>query len=159
MEDKNLFVLHSQYLGCWWPGDTGSQGISSHGMDLILPEYADVNSRRVNGNSLEMSHNILSSHFISSIKASFYFQNWYIRETIISYLSFKWHLYAVHGDCWWLSSARPIPGLAALISQRWSSYEVVVMWSTQRQRCAAGTRALPMYCPSPRWPSPDRPLD
>ena len=46
MEDKNLFVLLSQYHGCWWPGDTGSQGISSHDMDLILSEYADVNSRR-----------------------------------------------------------------------------------------------------------------
>ena len=28
-EDKDRFILHSQYHGCWWPGNTRSQGISS----------------------------------------------------------------------------------------------------------------------------------
>ena len=31
-EDNNIFirVTHCQYQGCWWSGDTNSQGISSH---------------------------------------------------------------------------------------------------------------------------------
>ena len=33
---NDLFILHNQYLGCWWPGDIKSQGISSHGIDLLL---------------------------------------------------------------------------------------------------------------------------
>ena len=39
VEDKDLFILYIQYHGCWCPGDTRSQGISSHGIDLILMEY------------------------------------------------------------------------------------------------------------------------
>ena len=29
--------LHSQYHGCWWPGDARIQGISNHDIDLIKP--------------------------------------------------------------------------------------------------------------------------
>ena len=29
----------NQYNGCWWPGDTRSQVISSHGIDQVLWEY------------------------------------------------------------------------------------------------------------------------
>ena len=36
MEDKVLFILHTQYHGCWWPGNARSQGINSHGIDLCL---------------------------------------------------------------------------------------------------------------------------
>ena len=36
--DKNLPILHSQYYGCWCPGDVRSQGISSHGIDLVKPK-------------------------------------------------------------------------------------------------------------------------
>ena len=35
-----MFILHSQYHGCWCPGDARSQGISSHGIDLVLPVSA-----------------------------------------------------------------------------------------------------------------------
>ena len=31
LEDKDLFVQYITHCGCWWPGDTSSQGISSHG--------------------------------------------------------------------------------------------------------------------------------
>ena len=34
---KDLCILLSQYHGCWWPGDTRSQGISSHDIDLVIP--------------------------------------------------------------------------------------------------------------------------
>ena len=43
-----LFLLHSRYHGCWWPGDTGWQYISSHDIDLILPEYFNFSSRWIN---------------------------------------------------------------------------------------------------------------
>ena len=42
------FILHSQYHGCWWPNNERSQGISSHGIDLILQEYFNVSTTRVN---------------------------------------------------------------------------------------------------------------
>ena len=31
---------YSQYPSCWWPGDTRSRVISSHGIDQILPKYS-----------------------------------------------------------------------------------------------------------------------
>ena len=39
MEDKDLFILNMQYYGSWCPGDTRSQGISSHGTDFVLLKY------------------------------------------------------------------------------------------------------------------------
>ena len=48
MEDKDLFILHSQYHGCWWPGDARSQDISSHDIHLVFPEYSSFCVRRVN---------------------------------------------------------------------------------------------------------------
>ena len=32
---KSSCLSHSQCYGCWWPGDEGSQDISSHGVDLV----------------------------------------------------------------------------------------------------------------------------
>ena len=37
----------SQYYGCWWPGDTRSQGINSHCIDLVLPKYSGFSTRRL----------------------------------------------------------------------------------------------------------------
>ena len=37
---KDLLILLIQYHGCWCPGDTRSQGISSHGIDPNLLEYS-----------------------------------------------------------------------------------------------------------------------
>ena len=48
MEDKDLFVVSRQYHGCWWPGDSRSQGINSHGIVLVLPEYSSLSTRRAN---------------------------------------------------------------------------------------------------------------
>ena len=37
MGDKDMFILHGQYHGCWWPGaTTRSQDISSHVVDLLF---------------------------------------------------------------------------------------------------------------------------
>ena len=31
-----MVIQYSQYHGCWWPGDTRSQDISNHGIDLLF---------------------------------------------------------------------------------------------------------------------------
>ena len=36
-KDKDLSILHSQYHGCWCPGDARSQGINNHDIDLVKP--------------------------------------------------------------------------------------------------------------------------
>ena len=36
MEDRELVTLRSQWYCCWYPGDARSQGISSHGIDIVL---------------------------------------------------------------------------------------------------------------------------
>ena len=48
MENKNLPILHSQYCGCWCPGDARGQGISSHCIDLVFLEYSSLRIKRVN---------------------------------------------------------------------------------------------------------------
>ena len=35
VKDKDLPILHSQYHGCWCPGDARSQGISNHDIDQV----------------------------------------------------------------------------------------------------------------------------
>ena len=46
-QDKNLFILHSKCHGCWWLGDARSQGISSHGIDLVHQVKSSLSARRV----------------------------------------------------------------------------------------------------------------
>ena len=48
VEDKDLFILHGQYHGGQWPNDTRSQGISSLGVDLAIPQYSGFSTWRVN---------------------------------------------------------------------------------------------------------------
>ena len=35
--NKNLPILHSQYNGCWYPGDARSQSINNHDIDYVEP--------------------------------------------------------------------------------------------------------------------------
>ena len=37
---RTHFIQHNQYHGYWCPGDARSQGISSHGIDLIYPAWS-----------------------------------------------------------------------------------------------------------------------
>ena len=67
LQDLDPFFLQSQYHGCWWPGDTKSQGISSHVIDLIIPQYSICSTRRVK------SHQSCTLH-ISSLQMS-----WWVR--------------------------------------------------------------------------------
>ena len=48
-KDKGLFVLHSQYHVCWRPGNIRCQGISIHGIDLVLLGYSGFNISGVKG--------------------------------------------------------------------------------------------------------------
>ena len=43
-----MFIQHGQYHGCWWPDDAKSQGISSHGIALVLLEYSRLASDVLN---------------------------------------------------------------------------------------------------------------
>ena len=47
MEDKDLFILHGQYYGCW----SRSKVISNHGLDLVILEYSSFSTRRVQDKS------------------------------------------------------------------------------------------------------------
>ena len=53
----NLFIPNSKYHGCWWPGDTRSQGISSYCIDLVLRGYSSLNTR---GIDIEVYYDILA---------------------------------------------------------------------------------------------------
>ena len=48
MEDKETFILQSQYHGCWWPGDTRSHGINNHGINLVLLSIPSSATNRLN---------------------------------------------------------------------------------------------------------------
>ena len=47
MDVKEPFILHSQCRSCWWLGDARSQGISNHGIDLLIPGYSSFSIRKV----------------------------------------------------------------------------------------------------------------
>ena len=47
MKDTDQLTQDSQYNGCWWPGDPRSQGISSHGIDIVILEYCSFSPRSV----------------------------------------------------------------------------------------------------------------
>ena len=44
---KDMVILHSWYYDYWWPGNTRSQGISSHGIDLFHKRHSVLSTRRV----------------------------------------------------------------------------------------------------------------
>ena len=49
MEDKNLFILHSQCHGYWSPGNARIQAISSHDIDIVvLLEHFSFSTLRFN---------------------------------------------------------------------------------------------------------------
>ena len=49
--------IHHQYHGFWWPEDTRSQVISSHGIELVLMEYSGLNM------SIQLILHQTSKHF------------------------------------------------------------------------------------------------
>ena len=55
MQDKHLLILHSQYHGCWWPGDTRSQGVNNHVSDLGKSGNLGPRTWRVNLHGMAFS--------------------------------------------------------------------------------------------------------
>ena len=49
-KDKDLPILHSQYHGCWCPGDPKNQDISYYDIELVKPRYIGPSTLRVKGN-------------------------------------------------------------------------------------------------------------
>ena len=56
VKDNDLFMLHIQYHGYWWLGNTWSQGISSHGTDLVVQEYSWFCIRMFNTKQISNIH-------------------------------------------------------------------------------------------------------
>ena len=46
MEGKDQPILHNQCHGGWCPGDARSQGISSHSIGVVCPDYSGFSTRR-----------------------------------------------------------------------------------------------------------------
>ena len=42
---RHIFIIHSQYCWCWWPGDRRRQSISSKEIVLLLSEYSRPRTR------------------------------------------------------------------------------------------------------------------
>ena len=58
-------IFHTLYQGCWWPSDTRSQSISSHGIDLVFfPEYSRLSTTRVNQHLACQDVNLMKHKFI-----------------------------------------------------------------------------------------------
>ena len=48
MRGMDPLVLHSQYHGCWWPGNVRSQGICRNDIDSALLKYSKLKPEGVN---------------------------------------------------------------------------------------------------------------
>ena len=48
MENKDQSILYIQYHVFWLPGDARCEGISSHGIDLVILEYSSFSPSRLN---------------------------------------------------------------------------------------------------------------
>ena len=65
-----ISVFHSQYHpSCWWSGDLRSQGISSHGVDLVCMEYSSLSTTgvytlRLAQNNVTFCRQVIQMHFL-----------------------------------------------------------------------------------------------
>ena len=60
-EHKNPFILHIQYNVCWCPGNARSQGMSKHGIDLVILEYSGLSIRRVQCITKRAGHDLVTN--------------------------------------------------------------------------------------------------
>ena len=47
-QQRSIYPIYCQYHGYWWPSDIRSQGISSNVIDLVLPGYSGISTRKDN---------------------------------------------------------------------------------------------------------------
>ena len=79
LEIKDLFIMLNKYHGCWCLGDSRSQGISRHYIDLALVYYS-FSTKRVNISLYKgtISRSILLYHCCSfNIKLQIFFYSFY----------------------------------------------------------------------------------
>ena len=69
--DRDLFIPISQYHGFWCLGDTRSQGISSHGIDLVLQECSTIDTRIIIIQSSKDSYNYVHYKIIITAYAGY----------------------------------------------------------------------------------------
>ena len=105
LEDKDLFTLQSEHRGCWWGGYSKSQGISSHDIDLIAPEYSGYNACWVN----ILRH---GTHFTNNF-------------SIVIHIWWKFHFALIQAVAHWLL-LNFAHGMTAVLS--WQMQNFVGIW-------------------------------
>ena len=104
MEDKNLFILHIQHHGSWWPGSTRSQGISTHGtcIGIVIVEYSILSIRRVNVVIQTTVTNLVTGDWLIS---NLVIGNWLYSDTNLP-------LYSHRSSLWleYISLLKQVPG-------------------------------------------------
>ena len=78
----------SQYCGCWWPGEARSQGISSHGIDLVLLGYSSLSNRKVNPWCIVFAFYIIIYHLFSAYGWNLSWEKYLLLQTL--YLPCAW---------------------------------------------------------------------
>ena len=71
-DDKEQLILNNRYHVCWLPGDTRSQGINRHGIDLVIPEYFGFSPGWV----MLMCHDILGIQSLFFMNCSEHLKHW-----------------------------------------------------------------------------------
>ena len=56
IEEKDLFILHNQYHGCWCSDSLHCQGNSGHSIDCAGPEYSSFNIRNLQWKFSKLPH-------------------------------------------------------------------------------------------------------
>ena len=71
-DSKELYILHNQYRGCWCPGGTRCQGISSHRRHRTWPKLVQVMAYRLKA----------PSHYLNQCWGSVAF-NWEYQNSVL----------------------------------------------------------------------------
>ena len=65
MEDKDPFILHTQYNGWQWLDKTRSKVRISKGIDFVLPVYCGFSTKKVNGYQIRLAY--LDFYFLNEL--------------------------------------------------------------------------------------------
>ena len=115
-KQEPIFIRHKQHHDSWWPGDAGSQGINSHGIELVLPKYSDFTTIGVKTSGHYLEHNHAFNFYSSSLSLFNIFSlglkiinpplEGNKSTTVISRRPTHPKLALAHFKQWWLSAAR-----------------------------------------------------
>ena len=123
MENKGLFILHNHYHCCWCPGDWGmEQGISSHGIELVIVENAVLATKEIR-------------RFKGNMESPFLHQNTLYRDWL------KFSKYKIYGTVLLASFSFHISQTDN--SRGWDSYFRIWPWKIQGQGHGGDQRLRP----------------